>query len=734
MAPEHKDNRGTGSSGAAAAVAVEPKAADLVRRAVAAGAGALGEWEAKTLLAAYGVPVPEGTIVTSEAEAVTAAERLGGKLAMKAVGSEIHHKTEGGLVVLGISGASEAAETYRLLRRRAGQSLEGVLVERMVQGNRELLVGLKRDPVFGPVIAFGLGGVLTEVLGDIALALAPPSARDVAELLESIRSRKILGAFRGSPPVDRAALSKVIEAIGRIALDFPEIAEIDVNPLLVEGDRPVAADAVVILSKAASAVREARPFKPDLQAVLTPESVAIVGASDDIRKWGGSALRNLLDGGYQGKIYPVNPRGGVFFGIQAYASIADLPEAADLALMAVGGQQVKGVLEECGRRGVRAVVVLAAGFSETGAEGAALEREILEIAARYGITLVGPNCMGLMSNEKSFHATGFVALHPPKGKLSFVSQSGSLGPGVVNTCERRGIGVEKFVSVGNEAQVSAFDVLDYLRDDPARECVMMYLEGIEDGAHFVDSARKTTARKPVVVLRGGLTESGGRAAASHTGALAGSAEVFRAAARQSGVVTCGTVEELVDLGACLAYLPLPKGRRVAIVTNGGGPGVLAADEVALNGLELVDIPESLVLALDELLPSFWSRRNPLDLVAAGFGDVGLRVIEQVTRCADVDAVLALNFLGVPSTSDDGRGRRPGGEFEGFSTWEWSFLELCSTLMEETGKPIINVPDHPVQGVPPQSGRYSPVILSSPRAAARALDRMVWCEWHNGILQ
>ena len=199
-------------------------------------------------------------------------------------------------------------------------------MERMVQGNREPLLGLKRDPVFGPVIAFGLGGVLTEVLGDIALTLAPPSARDVAELLESIRSRKILGAFRGSPPVDRAALSKVIEAIGRIALDFPEIAEIDVNPLLVEGDRPVAADALVILSKAASAVREARPFKPDLQAVLTPASVAIVGASDDIRKWGGSALRNLLDGGYQGKIYRY--RGGVSLD-PGLRELADLPEAAD---------------------------------------------------------------------------------------------------------------------------------------------------------------------------------------------------------------------------------------------------------------------------------------------------------------------------------------------------------------------------------------------------------------------
>jgi acyl-CoA synthetase (NDP forming) len=256
---------------------------------------------------------------------------------------------------------------------------------------------------------------------------------------------------------------------------------------------------------------------------------------------------------------------------------------------------------------------------------------------------------------------------------------------------------------------------------------MMYLEGIDDGRHFVEAARRTTMHKPVIVLRGGLTEAGGKAAASHTGAMAGSAAVFQAAARQVGVVTCGTVEELVDMGACLTYLPLPRGRRVAIVTNGGGPGVLAADEVALNSLELADVPPDLVAALDELLPSFWSKRNPLDLVAAGFGDVGLRVIELVARCDAVDAILALNFLGVPNTSDEGRERLASGEFEGFTPWEISLLKQMATLMEETGKPVINVPDHSVHSLGLDlGGRYTPVILSSPRAAARALDRMAWC--------
>ena len=301
-----------------------------------------------------------------------------------------------------------------------------------------------------------------------------------------------------------------------------------------------------------------------------------------------------------------------------------------------------------------------------------------------------------MSNERDLFVTGFVAMRPPRANLSFVSQSGSMGPMVVNTCEQRGIGLDKFLSVGNEAAVSAFDVLDYLRDDPGTHCAMLYLEGVSDGRHFFDVARRTTAVKPVVVLRGGRTEAGGRAAASHTAALAGSGAVFEAAARQAGVVTCASPGERVDLSACLAYLPLPHGRRVAVVTNGGGPGVLAADEVALNGLELADLPPDLMAAL-ELLPPFWSHGNPLDLVTAGFGDVGLRVIELLARCETVDAVLALTFLGVPALRGATNDNRAHGQYHGFGEWEGHYLEHVVALMEETGKPIVNVPDHPVLG-------------------------------------
>lgn len=705
-------------------------AADMIKGALAAGESALDEWQAKALLAAYGISIPAGMPAKSEAEAVAAVERIKGKLAMKAIGTEIRHKTEAGLVALDIEGSESAAATYRLLEQRAAGDLKAVLVEQMVAGNREFMVGMKRDPLFGPVVAFGLGGVLTEALGDIVLAIAPVDDRDALELPDLIKARRLLGSFRGFPPVDREALARVIQTIGQIAIDNPQIAEIDVNPVLVQGDQPVAVDALIILSPVSMPEGERRVFKGNMRALLAPRSIAIVGASGDVASWGGSALRNILDGGYPGKVYPVNSRGGVFFGLQAYESLEALPEAPDLALLAVGSHQVATMLEMCGRKRIPAAIVIAAGFSETGTSGAEAERDIARIATEGGVTVMGPNCMGMISNEVHLHAVGFVALHPSRGGLSFVSQSGNLGSQIVNGCQRRGIGIEKFASVGNEAQIGAVEVLDYLRDDPNTACIMMYIEGIDDGQLFLDVARRTAAVKPVVVLRAGLTEFGSRAAASHTGAMAGSAAVWEAAARQAGIVTCTTSQEVIDLGSCLAYLPLPRGRRVAIVTQGGGAGVMAADELARHGLDLAELPEDLYAALDEILPSFWSKRNPLDLVASAGGDVGPRVLKLVAECETVDAVIALSLLGVPISSVGQRPMSSDGEFAGLTPWENSLLKLVGELMESTGKPIINVPDSPIRGsMFDFGGRYNPIVLASPQAAARALDAMEWYAAH-----
>ena len=698
----------------------------LVRDAAASGRGALDEWEAKRVLAAYGVPVPRGGLARTEGEALSLAASLGGPIVLKAVGGNIHHKTEARLVALGLRTSGEIAAAYKGIKERAGKDLEAVLVEEMLSGSREFLVGMKRDPAFGPVVMFGLGGVMTEVFRDVALAVTPLAERDVTELLELIRSKELLGAFRGQPAVDRRRLAEVVLAVARIAEDHPQIAEIDVNPLIIAGDRPVAADALMILGDAPQEASPQRDFHPDIRAVCAPRSVAIVGASDNVDKWGGSALHNIIDGGFEGPIYPVSPKGGEFFGLPVYTSVEELPEAPDMALLAVGGAQIPAVLEQCGRRGVRVAVVIAAGFSETGDEGRQVEEELAGRAAAAGVTVIGPNCMGLVSNETQLHATGFITLHPPQGPLSFVSQSGNLGVQLAKASERREIGLDKFIGVGNEAQVSFIDVLDYLRTDDRTECVLLYVEGIDDGRRFLDVAKATAAVKPVVVIRGGLTEAGGRAAASHTGAMAGSAAVYEAAARTAGVITCTAMDEALDLGVALSHLPLPRGRRVAVVTNGGGAGVLAADEMARHGLIIPELPADLIAELDEVLPPFWSRRNPLDMVASAGGDVARNVLGPVARSDAFDAVVMLSALGVPNTGSQERASTATGEYEGFSPWEQDLLALSAELMATTGKPIIHVPDLPIRpALLSCSGRWCPVVLPSPRAAAHVLDRMAW---------
>ena len=700
------------------------RAREIVDEALAAGRPALDEAAAKQVLAAYGVPVPSGGLVRSAPDAAELAAALGVPVAMKAVGARIQHKTEARLVVLGLRTPDEVSLTYAALAERAGDDLEAVLVEEMVAGSRELMVGMKRDAAFGPVLAFGLGGTMTEVFHDIALAVSPGSEGDVEELPGLIRGKALLGAFRGQPAVDAEKLVAIITAVAQITADHPRIVEIDVNPLLVRDGEPVAADALMVLSSAAPPAATVRDFTPDLDAVLAPRSVAIVGASDNVARWGGSALQNILAGGFEGAIYPINPKGGEFFGLPVSTGLEDVPAPPDLALLAVGARQLEPVIAECGRAGVKAAVAIAAGFSETGDAGKAAEAGLARAASEAGVTLIGPNCMGIIANATQLHATGFISLHPRPGKLGIVSQSGNLGVQLTALADRRDLGVRCFIGVGNEAQVSAVDVLEYLAGDDGTSCVLAYLEGVDDGRRLFEVARATSLQKPVVVLRGGLTDSGGRAAASHTGAMAGSAAVYEAAARQTGLVTCTSVQEALDLATALAHLPLPRGHRVAVVTNGGGAGVLAADEMARQHLTLLDPPAELLAELDEILPPFWSRRNPFDMVATAGGDVGPRVVEAVTRCPEVDAVIVLSVLGVPNTGDEVRAQSSTGDYDDFSAWERSYLDGVAALMAETGKPIINVPDLPIRrALHAGDHPYAPVVVPTPRAAALVIERM-----------
>ena len=451
-----------------------------------------------------------------------------------------------------------------------------------------------------------------------------------------------------------------------------------------------------------------------------------MGASSDPAKWGGSLLKNIVEGAYEGAVYPVNPKGGTMFGLPVFASLDLLPTRPDLAIIAVAAPSVEKVLADCGRIGIPGAVVISAGFSEAGAEGEALEAGLARVAREAGIALIGPNCMGVISSGCSLHATGFVSVHPSRGGLSVISQSGNVGYKLLKMADAQGAGIAKFVGVGNQAVVDCVDVLDYLSDDADTDVILMYLEGVRDGRRLMDIARRTTWHKPIVVVRGGMTAFGSHAAASHTGAMAGTAAVREASARQTGAIGTTSPDEGIDLAIALENLPPPRGPRVAVVTLGGGWGVLAADEIARNGLVLAELPAPLLDDLNHILPPFWSHGDPIDMVTSGDADTIERVVGLVTACDAVDSVLVLGVVGSPVTSRDAQAAGTPLNDEGLNPWDAAYLDWVGRLISAHGKPVIHVPLEPLaRSVFSSAGRHRPVALSTVRSAAQVLGRMAW---------
>ena len=329
------------------------------------------------------------------------------------------------------------------------------------------------------------------------------------------------------------------------------------------------------------------PRSASLAPFFTPNGVAIIGASRDPGKLSYGVVRNLADPerGYPGPIYPVNPKADEILGLKCYPDIASVPDPVELAVLILPAGMVAGAIEACGQRGIKAAVVISGGFREVGPEGAAREAEMVAIAQRHGMRIVGPNGIGVMDMHTPLNTT-FVKGMPPKGSIAFLSQSGALCGGIIDWTIGRGIGFSRFLSVGNEADVNETDVIPFLAADDASRVITLYLEDVKGGPAFVDALRDAAARKPVLAIKAGRTASGQTATASHTGALAGAHTAFRAACRQTGVIEIDSIQALFNGALALAYQPLPHGNRIALVTNAGGPAALAADALEGAGLRL----------------------------------------------------------------------------------------------------------------------------------------------------
>ena len=584
----------------------------------AEGRNALTAPEGKRVADAYGIPVPDEGLAESADEAVQLADRIGFPVAMKIVSPDILHKTDAGGVRVGVASAAEVRSAYTEIVGNArdydsGADVLGVQVQQMAKPGQEVLVGTVTDPTFGKVVAFGLGGVLVEVLKDVTFRLAPASTDDALSMLDGIEAAEILKGVRGAKPVDRAALAEVIVRVSQLADDFPELAEVDLNPVFAAPDGALAADIRILLTDGQPAKR--RQYTPEeirasMKRLMQPRSVAVVGASNEQGKIGNSVMRNLVDGGFPGEIHPVNPKADEILGRKAYKSVADIPGEVDVAVFAVPAKFVPDTLEAVGAKGIPNAVLIPSGFAETGE--VELQDKIVAIGEKHGVRLLGPNIYGYYSTWHDLCAT-FCTPYDVKGGVALTSQSGGIGMAILGFARSTNTGVSAIVGLGNKSDLDEDDLLTYFADDPNTECIAMHLEDLKDGRAFVEAARATVPKKPVVVLKAGRTSAGAKAAGSHTGALAGDDAVYDDILRQAGVIRAPGLNEMLEYARALPVLPTPQGDNTVIITGAGGSGVLLSDAIVDNGLSLMEIPPDLDEAFRAFIPPFGAAGNPVDI-------------------------------------------------------------------------------------------------------------------------
>ncbi|MGC8873349.1 MAG: acetate--CoA ligase alpha subunit [Chloroflexia bacterium] len=377
-----------------------------------------------------------------------------------------------------------------------------------------------------------------------------------------------------------------------------------------------------------------------LEAFFNPRSVAVIGASATPGKMGYILLDNIIRGGYKGTIYPINPKGGEILGLPAYPSIGDVPGPVDLAVIVIPAPAIPDVVDECGRKGVQGLLIISAGFRETGPEGARREREVVTRARKYGMRILGPNVLGLIDTISHLNATFATTMAKP-GEIAFFSQSGALGSAILDWSHDEEIGFSHFVSLGNKADINEIDLLQAWEDDPHSKVILAYLEGISDGVRFMEVARRVTRKRPVIAIKSGTTAAGTRAISSHTGSLAGSEKAYEAAFRQTGIIRAQSVQDLFDFAEIFAYQPMLRGNRIAIVTNAGGPGILATDALERVGLTLAHFSRETIEAMAPHLPETANLYNPVDVIGDARSDRYRAALTAVLRDPGVDGVVVL---------------------------------------------------------------------------------------------
>ncbi|UUV31664.1 acetate--CoA ligase family protein [Amycolatopsis roodepoortensis] len=590
----------------------------ILEKVAAEGRASLTAPEGRQVCEAYGIPTPAERLATTADEAVAQAEEIGLPVVLKIVSPDILHKTEAGGVLVGLATADAVADGFRAVVANAeaydaDAEITGVQVQRMLSGGQEVIIGAATDPTFGKIVAFGLGGILVEVLKDVTFRLAPLDRDQAFSMIDGIAAAEILRGVRGAEPVSRDALADVLTRVGALVTDFPQLAEVDLNPVLATPGGATAVDVRILVDP--EAAREPVRFSQEeilasMTRIMKPASIAVIGASAEAGKIGNSVMRNLVDGGFAGGIHPINPKATEILDRKAYASISEVPGDVDVAVFAIPAKFVPAALEEAGRKGVAGAILIPSGFGETG--NIELQDQVVAIAREHGVRILGPNIYGYYYTPENLSAT-FCTPYDVKGGVALSSQSGGIGMAILGFSRSAKMGVSSIVGVGNKADIDEDDLLTFFEQDENTDLIAMHLEDLKDGRAFAETAKRVSVRKPVVVLKAGRTSQGAKAAGSHTGALAGDDKVYDDILRQSGVIRAPGLNDLLEYARGIPLLPTPKGENVVIITGAGGSGVLLSDACVDNGLNLMEIPPDLDASFREFIPPFGAAGNPVDI-------------------------------------------------------------------------------------------------------------------------
>ncbi|MFA7248591.1 MAG: acetate--CoA ligase family protein [Dehalococcoidia bacterium] len=593
---------------------------DPIASARAAGRTLLNEIESKDLLAAAGVPVTAARLATKASEAVEIADEIGYPVVLKVISADISHKSDIGGVELNLTKASEVRAAFRRIKDAAKAAapkakIEGVSVQKMAQPGTEVIIGMTTDAQFGPVMMFGLGGIMVEVLKDVAFRVVPLEAHDASGIIREIRGYPVLEGVRGQAGVDIAALEQLLLKVSAFAQAHPEVAEIDLNPVFAYPDGALAVDARVVLAPAdqPAAARRAPVDQQRLHRVLNPSSVVVVGDKGPNYQW----LTNQQE--FPGPLWSVQVDENEIKGIEErgfknFKSLADVPGDIDLLICAVPRQVVPRIVQDAVTRQIGGIAMFTAGFAETGEDlGIDLQNRIVGMANEVGMPIIGPNCMGIYNRRLGIRFNAEMQ-HAEGGSVSFMSQSGSHANNLTAEAQYAGLEVTRTISIGNAAILNEADYIEYLANDPDTKYIGIYIEGPRDGRRFFERLREVTKHKPVAIFKGGTTAHGASAARTHTTSLATPTVLWESMVRQAGAIPVVTRDDLVDAMIGLVKSPPAKGRRMALLAGSGGQSVAISDSAGRAGLDMPRLSDESYDRLKEFFNTIGgSYFNPFDM-------------------------------------------------------------------------------------------------------------------------